>query len=97
MYMVWSGKMPEEPQESRWYYLRPNKTDPVGPVHADELRFLFATNQITRRTWVWSSGMPEWKTLGEVSSLQQTDRVKALNLGFLGIHAKPSLRVDPSQ
>jgi len=89
--------MPEESPESRWYYMRPNQTDPIGPVHADELRFLFATNQITRRTLVWSPGMIQWKTLSQVSSLQQTDRVKMLNLGFLGIHAKPSVRVDPPE
>ncbi len=81
--------MPGESNEDCWYYARPNQTEPVGPIHADEIRFLYATNQIVRRTLVWSPGMPEWKTLGDISSLQQTDRVKKLRLGFLGIHAKP--------
>ena len=87
--------MPGTSQENNWYYLRPNKTEPVGPVHADELRFLFATNQITRRTYVWSPGMEDWKTITEVASLQKTEKVTRLSLGFLGIHAKPSVRLDP--
>jgi len=87
--------MSEASQDTAWYYVRPNKVEPIGPVQADELRFLFATNQITRRTLVWSAGMDDWKSLGEVSSLQQTDRVRSLNLGFLGIHAKPPSRLQP--
>ena len=84
-----------EHAENGWYYLRPNQTEPVGPVQADEIRFLFATNQIVRRTFVWTAGMEDWKPLSEVGSLQQTDRVKKLNLGFLGVHKKPPARIDP--
>lgn len=87
--------MSAETPENLWYYVRPGKTEPIGPVQADEIRFLFATNQITRRTLVWSAGMPDWTTLGEVGALQQTDRVRKLNLGFLGIHAKPSSSIQP--
>ena len=87
--------MYEQPQENSWYYVRPGQTEPTGPVQADEVRFLFATNQITRRTLVWSPGMEDWKSLSEVGSLQQTDRVRKLNLGFLGIHAKPASRIKP--
>ena len=87
--------MSEEDKEDCWYYLRPNQIEPIGPVHADELRFLYATNQIVRRTLVWSPGMDDWKALSEVSSLQQTDRVKTLKLGFLGIHAKPPVGFHP--
>jgi hypothetical protein len=83
--------MSEVSSENPWYYVRPGKTEPIGPVQADEIRFLFATNQITRRTLVWSAGMDDWKSLGDVGALQQTDRVRKLNLGFLGIHAKSSL------
>ena len=87
--------MSDSSRDNSWYYVRPSQSEPIGPVQADEVRFLFATNQITRRTLVWSPGMDAWQTLGDVSSLQQTDRVGKLSLGFLGIHAKPPTRLLP--
>jgi uncharacterized protein DUF4339 len=86
-----------ESKENSWYYLRPNQAEPMGPVQADEMRFLFATNQITRWTLVWSTGMEDWQPLGEVGSLHKTDQVIKLKPGFLGVHGKPPTRSPPPQ
>jgi hypothetical protein len=59
-----------------WYYLKWNKSEPIGPLPSDEMRFLFATSQINRRTLVWTPGMEYWEELGNVNAFQKTERIK---------------------
>jgi hypothetical protein len=81
--------------EDIWYYLKWNKNEPIGPLPSDELRFLFATSQINRRTLVWSPGMESWEELGKLTSFQKTERIRP-KMDIEGVRIKPPSVTDRS-
>ncbi|MGV2334539.1 MAG UNVERIFIED_CONTAM: DUF4339 domain-containing protein [Planctomycetaceae bacterium] len=40
-----------------------------GPFSADQLAAGIAAGQISRSTLVWTAGMPEWATAGQIPQL----------------------------
>lgn len=53
---------------NEWWYSEKSKK--IGPVRIEELSKLFQSGKITPNTMVWQEGMPEWKALGDVESLE---------------------------
>ena len=59
--------MPSIPKEL--YYVALNN-QPTGPYDLNQLQAKIVLGEINQGTLLWKQGMPEWKSLGEISELK---------------------------
>jgi len=62
--------VPPPPPTSSIYYVLVNGNQ-QGPYDIAALRQLVQNGMLTRNTYVWKNGMPQWTYAGECSELQQ--------------------------
>jgi len=62
-------KSPLPPLASSWYYLNHAHVQ-VGPISLMELEKLYKEGAITSSTYLWCGGMPDWKKLEYMATLQ---------------------------
>jgi hypothetical protein len=65
----------EEPVDVIWHYLD-GEDEQHGPVSIRELEKLWDERVINLESYVWSQGMPEWQTIGDLPALR--DRLQTL-------------------